>query len=66
MIHGDFQEEVEVKEPEYVVETVSKRVYDTEKKQVKDVKVRYRYRVIRYFDARERVQGAVLEGVFET
>lgn len=51
MIHGDFQEEVEVKEPEYVVETTSKRVYDNEAKQVKNVKVRYRYRVIRYFDA---------------
>lgn len=51
MIHGDFQEEVEVKDPEYVIATISKRVYDNEAKQVKNVKVHYRYRVIRYFDA---------------
>lgn len=51
MIAGDFQEEVELKNPEYIVEAMTKKVYDHETKQAKDVETHYRYRVIRYLDA---------------
>src|SRR5712691_12853876 len=51
MIDGDFQEHIEMQEPEYLSETVNKKEYDTTAGSTKERTVQHRYRVIRYLDA---------------
>jgi hypothetical protein len=50
MIAGDFQEQVELQEPEEVVAPGVKRVKDEQTGEVKTISAVRRYRVIRYLD----------------
>ncbi len=51
MIAGDFQEQVEVREPEYMVETAERTVHDISTGKTQQRSVRHHFRVIRYLDA---------------
>jgi len=51
MIAGDYQEQVELREPEEVIETSKKYVYDEQSGATIEKTVLRRFRVIRYYDA---------------
>jgi hypothetical protein len=51
MIAGDFQEQVEVREPEEVLETSTRTIRDEVTGQERKKPVLYRFKVIRYHDA---------------
>jgi hypothetical protein len=51
MLAGDFQEQVEMREPEYILETSTEIVQDEGTKQATEKRVLHRFRVIRYLDA---------------
>lgn len=51
MIKGDFQEQVELKKPEYIIESYDDKRYDHKTKKTKSTKIQHRYHIIRYFDA---------------
>lgn len=51
MIAGDFQEQVEIREPEEVLETSTKEVVDEMTGEIKQKPILRRFTVIRYYDA---------------
>jgi hypothetical protein len=51
MIAGDFQEQVELREPEYILETGTETVRDENTGQIAEKHILHRFRVIRYLDA---------------
>jgi hypothetical protein len=50
MLAGDFREQVELREPEFILETSTDEMQEDEENQQRKPLL-YRYRVIRYFDA---------------
>jgi hypothetical protein len=51
MIAGDFQENIELQEPEEVLETTTNIVRDDKTGKSKEVHTLHKYRIIRYYDA---------------
>ncbi len=57
MLAGDFREQVEVREPEELLETSTRTVQDKTTGEEREKRVLYRFKVIRYYDACVRRDG---------